>query len=183
MTSILRSFATPSLTPVKFNRLESPSYMDTDLGYITLIPFSYANGTLDIRYIDAFEADMVDTPGQAPETDPDVAVQLLGGVELVQTLGPNFQAYIRAWRDPDAGTPISIYINGTMQKVQAIRNSALGDDAYEVSTTPPSSDNYTQGTVADSYRANWIFKAPLTIVTIETGVKHYITFTSRLDRN
>jgi hypothetical protein len=157
--------------------------MDTDLGYITLFPFSYANGILDIRYIDNFEADMVTSGGHAPETDPDVAVQLWGGVELVRELGPNFVAYIRAWRNPDTGTPVSIYINGTLQKVQAIRNSALGDDAYEVSTTPPSSDNYTQGSAADSYRANWIFKAPLTIMTVESGVKHYITFTSRLDRN
>ena len=183
MTSILRSYATPTLTPVKFNRLESPCYADSDLAYNTLFPFSYANGVLDIMYVDSFQEDMVNTTGEAPLADPDVAVQLLGGPQLVQKLGPNFVAYIRAWRQPDAGSPVAIYSNGTVQKVQAIRNYFVGDDAFEVSTAPPASDNYTMGAAANSYRANWIFKTPLTFTTVEGGVKQYITFASLLERN
>lgn len=182
MTSVLRSFATPPPVPIKFNRIQSACYSDSSLGYITLFPFTYANGILDIAYIDSFQADMVTTPGEEPLTDPDVAIQVLGGPELVRQLGPNFVAYIRAWRAPDAGTPVEIFINGTVLKVQAVRNSFIGDDSYEVSTVPPSSDNYTAGGPVNFYRANWIFKAPLTITTIEGGVKQYITFASRLDK-
>ena len=182
MTSVLRSFGTPTVTPVKFNRIQSPCYADTSLGYTTLFPFTYSNGVLDIQYIDSFQADMVAMPNEDPLTDPDVAVQVMGGPELVRQLGANFVSYIRAWRATDAGTPVTIYSNGIVLKVQAIRSSFVGDESFEVSTAPPPSDNYTMGAAANAYRANWVFKSPLTITTIEGGVKQYITFASRFDK-
>jgi hypothetical protein len=183
MSSQLRYYATQPNLAVKFHRLESPCYDDDDLGYVTLFPFTYSNGVLDIEYIDSFEADMVDISGNAPSTGPDVSVKLLGGTGLVQSLGENFKTYIRAWRNPDVGTPINVYINGVMQRAQMTTENFLGDDSWEISTTPPSSDDYVIGAGANNFRTTWIFKKPLTITTVEGGITRYITFTTRIDED
>jgi hypothetical protein len=183
MTSIVR---TPSQLPTfgtKFFRIESPSYDSVTFGREIPFPFTYNNGTLDLEFIDDFEALMVTTTEQAPGRENDVDVTLMSGKRLVQNLGPNFEAYIRAWRDLtiDAGSPISIYIQPSVQKIQYTDSSADdGDEVYLVSTTPPTSDTYTIGEPINNYRTTWIFASPLTITTIEGGVTTYITLTSRL---
>ncbi len=184
MSSILRSTAQILRQPNKFHRLESPCYYDNSLGYTTLFPFIYSNGVLDIQYIDDFEADMVTSTGNSPSTDPDVSVKLMGGEHLVQALGPNFLSYIRAWRTGiDPGTPINIYINGSVQRAQMTTDNFLGDLSYEVSTTPPTSDNYNIGSFTNTYRSTYIFVKPLTITTVESGVTQYITFATRFDED
>jgi len=184
MSSVLRSTATPPILPTKFHRIESPIYDDSSLTRFMLFPFTYSNGVLDIQYIDSFEADMVTSTGNPPESEPSVSVQLMGGTSLVQSLGPNFLAYINAWRTGiDSGSQIKIYINGVVQKVKATYNNFVGDSVYQVTTTPPSSDDYSVGTTNDSFRTTWVFKKPLTITTVESGVTQYITFVTRFDED
>jgi hypothetical protein len=180
---MLRSFAVPVRLPVKFHDIETPCYSDSDIGRTIPFPFSFKNGILDIDYIDSFEADMVTTTGIPPSTEPGVIIQLFGGERLVQTLGPHFVEYIRAWRSTDSGTPVSIYSNGTVQKIQYNFNTFTRDSVYEVTTEPPSGDNYTIGNSTNKFRSTWVFKAPLTITTVESGVTQYITFSSRFDED
>jgi hypothetical protein len=194
MTSIVR---TPSQLPTfgtKFIRIESPSYNSSTFGRKIPFPFTYNNGTLDLEFIDDFEAIKVLDPdplpdpwvpveARAPDKEVDVDVTLMGGKRLVQRLGPNFETYIRAWRTAtiDAGSPISIYIQPSVQKIQYTNSGAdNGDEVYFVSNTPPTSDTYTIGSSINNYRTTWIFASPLTITTIEGGVTKYITLTSRL---
>jgi hypothetical protein len=83
------------------------------LNRVVLFPFSYSNGVLDISYQgNNFEADMVTTPNIPPEAETDSAIQVLSGPYLVTSLGNNFKAYIRAWRDGtiDADSPIDMYV-------------------------------------------------------------------------
>lgn len=183
MTSMLRSYAVPPVLPVKFHALESPAYYDNVIGRELLFPFTYSNGVLDIQYIDNFEADMVISTGNSPSTEPDGGAQLLGGTSLVQSLGPKFKEYITAWRNPDSGTPINIYIKGAVQKVQYTLDIDVESSVVQTSTAPPSGDNFTIGSQVNNFRTTWIFKTPLTFTTVESGITQYITFTSKLDED
>jgi len=181
---MLRSFSEAPKLATKFHRIESPCYpIDREVEDTPnrLFPFTYSNGTLDIAFIDEFEAQMVTDTENEPEDDFSGRVQLAGGLGLVQRLGPNFEAYIRAWRTTDAGTPINIYVHGTVQKVNEAPQEYLGNDSYQVSTAPPTSDNYTVGAPVNNYRSTWVFKSPLTFTTVESGVTQYITFATRID--
>lgn len=178
---MLRSFSEAPKLATKFHRIESPCYFSVTLNTTTLFPFTYSNGTLDIAYIDDFEAEMVTSTGNAPSDAFSGRVQLGGGLGLVQRLGPNFEAYIRAWRTTDSGTPININIHGTVQKVNEVQSEYLGNNTYQVATAPPTSDNYTSGAPVNNYRSTWVFKTPLTFTTVESGVTQYITFASRID--
>jgi hypothetical protein len=149
-----------------------------------MFPFTYKNGVLDLAYTNNFENDMVLTPAQAPQTEPDCSVRVLGGTKHVVTgLGPNLIAYIRAWRNPDVGSPINIYVNGVVQRVQWMSTVNLTNSAVAVSTVPPSGDEYIQADATATYKTAWVFDKPLTITTVETGVKQYITFRSTLEKD
>lgn len=179
MSSVLRRVAEPVRVHMKFCHIESPCYNDTILNKDILFPFTITNGILDIAYIDNFKVDMVDSTGNAPNIDPDGAVRIMGGTIPIIGLGDNFKSYITAWRNPDVDTPISIYIPGVVQKVQIIPDNFLGAGTYEISTQPPSGDNYVVGGPLNSYRTVYVFKQPLTFTTVESGVTQYITFTTR----
>jgi hypothetical protein len=182
MSSVLRSVSAPVRLATEFHRVETPTFNDGSNN--VPFPFTYNNGTLDIADKNNFNAQMITSTGNEPNTDPDVSVRLMGGNRLVQHLGENFKAYIRAWRNStiDADSPIEIFVNGTVQRIQWVNETNMGDSSYAVSTSPPSGDTYTQygnGT----YNSTWMFNKPLTISTMEGGVKTYITFTSRLDED
>jgi hypothetical protein len=182
MTSTLRSLTTPVRLATEFHRIETPSFNDgtSDVPF----PFSYSNGTLEIEDKNNFNARMIDISGNSPNTEPDASVRLMGGLRLVERIGDNFKAYIRAWRSGtiDVDSPIEVYINGTVQRVQWVNEDNIGDGSYAISTTAPSGDTYTQfGNGV--YNSTWIFNKPLTITIIESGVTQYITFSSRLDED
>ncbi len=183
MTSMLRSFALPPKALTKFHAILTPSYNDSTYGLLPF-PFTYSNGVLDIQYIDNFEADMVTDTGNEPNNEPANAVQLLGGSSLVTSLGDNFKSYIRAWRDGtiDVGSPIEIYVKPSVQKIQV---TTFVDDSssWRVSTTPPTGDNYTVGSVENNFRTTWIFKTPFTFTIVESGVTKYITFNSQVSED
>lgn len=188
MSSALRTMAVKKEGLTRFIKPESPCYDDTTLGEGILFPFSYSNGVLDISYDgNDFETDMVDTTGNAPNAETDIAIQVMSGPYLATSLGNNFKAYIRAWRDStiDAGSPINMYIAPQLLKVQEadVNNvSATSSSSYIISTESPAGDNYTSGTEANKYRTKYVFKTPLTFTIIESGVTKYITFRTILDQ-
>jgi hypothetical protein len=189
MSSILRRTANTKSALTKFTLVDGPSYNDSGLGINILFPFTYSNGVLDINInpaANSFEADMITITGNAPDEDNELLVKQMGGIGLVRALGPNFVAYIRAWRNAtiDAGSPVSVYIPGVVTKVQQAPSSAMADGGvYEVSTDAPPSDEYITGTPANNYLTSWVFKKPLTITTVEGGVLTYITLRTAFDED
>lgn len=189
MTSVYRAYPPRNQGLTRFLKPESPCYDDSGLGgRSVLFPFSYLNGVLDISYSgNTFEADNVTTTGVAPNAETDTAILLMSGPELVTSLGENFKAYIRAWRDGtiDPGSPINIYINPQVIRVQEsqfVNLDANSGNSYKISTVPPASDTYPDGTVANNYQVTYVFKTPLTFTIVESGVLTYITFRSMLDQ-
>jgi hypothetical protein len=105
----------------------------------------------------------------------------------VTSLGNNFKAYIRAWRDGtiDADSPIDMYVAPQMFKVQEADPAnidANSSTSYKVSTLPPVSDNYTGGSITNQYNTVYVFKTPLTFTIVESGVTNYITFRTLMDQ-
>jgi hypothetical protein len=189
MASTYREYAQRKEGLTRFLKPESPCYDDSGLGGRTvLFPFSYSNGKLDISYSgNTFEADMVITTGIAPSAETDTAVRILSGPYLVTSLGDNFKEYIRSWRSGaiDPGSPINIYINPQVIRVQEAQYSnvdANSGNSYKISTTPPASDTYPTGSVQNTYQAKYVFKTPLTFTIVEGGITQYITFRSILDQ-
>lgn len=182
MTSVIRHVATPVRTTTEFHRLETPSFYD---GSKTVpFPFTYDNGVLDIADRNNFNAQMITSTGNSPNTDPNVSVRILSGSRIVQGLGDNFKAYIRAWRTGsiDVDSPIDVYVNGIVQRMQWVDETNMGDSSYEISSSAPSGDNYIQGSFPD-YNSTWFFSKPLTIRILESTVPTYITFTTRFDED
>jgi hypothetical protein len=189
MASVYREYAQRKEGLTRFLKPESPCYIDSGLGIgKVLFPFSYSNGKLDISYSgNTFEADMVISTGNAPLDETDTAIRILSGPYLVTSLGDNFKEYIRSWRNGtiDPGSPINIYINPQVIRVQEAQYSNVDADSgnsYKISTTPPASDTYPTGSVQNAYQAKYIFKTPLTFTIVEGGVTQYITFKSVLDQ-
>jgi len=186
MTSVIRSLAVTKEALTKFVKPESPSY---DNGLLdVLFPFSYSNQVLDITYEgNTFKTSMIDTTNQSPISEPDTIVRILSGPYLVKSLGPNFKAYIRAWRSGtiDAGSPIEIYVAPQVLRVQEAdyeNISSISDESWKISTSAPVSDNYITGDATNNYKTTYIFKSPLTFTIVESGIIKYITFKTALDQ-
>jgi hypothetical protein len=172
----------------KFIKPESPCYDDSVLGNNILFPFTVTKGVLDITYEgNNFEADMVTTTGQSPDSEASLACQITSGPIVVRALGDKFKDYVRAWRAAtiDAGSPIEIYYAPQMIRVQQAdveHVNASSSNSYKVSTTAPSNDSYLTGSSTNNYLSSYIFKTPLTFTIVESGVTKYITFRTVLDQ-
>jgi hypothetical protein len=187
MTSAVRSYAIRKEGVTAFLKPESATYYDVDLGLNILFPFSYSNGVLDISYDgNTFKQQMVDNLNQSPNAETNTVVRIMGGPQLVSSLGDRFNEYIRAWRDGsiDAGSPILIHIAPQVFRVQEATYEYVnaGGSSYTISTQPPSGDTYTTGNEANQYHSTYLFKTPLTISIVESGVVQYITFRTIMDQ-
>jgi hypothetical protein len=186
MSSVLRAFAVRKEGLTRFVKPESPCYNNGSID--VLFPFSYLNGVLDITYSgNNFEAIMVDVTNQAPNAETETAVSILSGPYLATSLGDNFKAYVRSWRDGtiDANSPIEIYIAPQLMRVQEasyVNIDSISSDSYKISTQAPASDTYPTGSVENDYQTTYIFKTPLTFTILEGGVIKYITFKTMLDQ-
>ena len=187
MSSASRTFSVTKEGLTRFLKVDGPSYYNgTDQ---VLFPFSYSNQVLDISYEgNNFEAEMVDTTGQDPGNDEtNTAVHILSGPRLATSLGPNFKAYIRSWRDAtiDAGSPIEVFVPPQVLLVQgaeAANVDSFSDRSWLKSTSAPASDYYPTGSVANKYYTAYVFKTPLTFTIVEGGVTKYITFRTTFDQ-
>jgi hypothetical protein len=186
MTSVLRSPAVTKEALTKFIKPESPSYDNGPLD--VLFPFSYSNQVLDITYEgNNFKSIMVDNTDREPVSEPDTLVRILSGPYLVKSLGPNFKAYIRAWRADtiDAGSPIEIYVAPQVLRVQEAdyeNISSISEESFKISTSAPVSDNYITGDATNNYKTTYIFKTPLTFTIVESSIIKYITFKTAIDQ-
>jgi hypothetical protein len=186
MTSVTRTFAVKKEGLTRFVKAESPCYDNGSR--VVLFPFSYSNGVLDISYSgNNFKTIMVDISGAAPDGETDTAVSINSGPYLVTSLGNNFKDYIRSWRNAtiDAGSPINIYINPQVLRVQEASYTNVdshSDESYKISIQAPASDTYPTGSVANDYQTTYIFKTPLTFTIVENNVVKYITFKTMLDQ-
>jgi hypothetical protein len=194
MTSVLRGYAIRKEALTIFIKTDSPCYYDNIFDRNVLFPFSYSNGVLDISYAsNSFKEEMVDTLNRPPnvdEEDPEessTAIRVMSGPQLVSSLGENFKAYIRAWRDGsiDAGSPILIHIAPQVMRVQEVDYesvNSISGSVYRISSQPPSGDGYTVGNDANQYHSTYVFKTPLTFTIVESGVVKYITFRTIMDQ-
>ena len=187
MSSVNRNLAATKEALTRFVKPESPRYYNGSNG--VLFPFSYSSQVLDISYEgNNFKSLMVDISGNEPgDSESDTTVRILGGPFLATSLGENFKAYIRSWREStiDEGSPIEIYIAPQLLRVQeaSYRNISSGSsENWKISESPPASDNYISGNNANKYRTTYVFKTPLTFTIIEDGVKKYITFRTAFDQ-
>ncbi len=187
MSSIVRQYSQVKQGTTKFSLVDGPSYNDKTLApgpdYLDLLfPFTIdKDGILDINYIDGFVESVIDLSGGAPAPGNEcrLAIRICGSNHLVRGLGNNFKAYIRAWRNPDEGYPINLYIPGAVVKVQQTLADNIQDyQTYEVANKAPASDNFFGGSPANKYRTTYCFSQPMTITTVEEGEKKYITFRS-----
>jgi hypothetical protein len=188
MTSVIRSFYKRQEGLTMFMKPESPCYYSADIDSDRLFPFTYTKGVLNISYSDnSFKAQMVDTTEQAPDSETNTSIRILGSPRMVTSLGDNFKEYIRAWRDAtiDAGSPIELYKPAQVIRVQegdVDSIDANNGSSFQITTKAPASDEYITGTSANVYRTTYIFKTPLTFTTVEGGVTQYITFRTMLDQ-
>lgn len=187
MSSVNRNLAATKEALTRFVKPESPYYNNGSID--VLFPFSYSSQVLDISYEgNNFKSLMVDISGNEPgDSESDTTVRILGGPFLATSLGENFKAYIRSWREStiDEGSPIEIYIAPQLLRVQeaSYRNISSGSsENWKISESPPASDNYISGNNANKYRTTYVFKTPLTFTIIEDGVKKYITFRTAFDQ-
>jgi hypothetical protein len=184
---MLRGYAARKEGLTIFTKPDTPAYYDSTFDNDMLFPFSYSDGVLDISYAgNRFKEEMVDQLNQSPNNEPGTAIRVMGGPYLVSSLGDNFKAYIRAWRDGtiDAGSPINIHIAPQVFRVQEAEYNSINasGSSYRISTQPPSGDTYTIGSELDRYRSVYVFKTPMTISIVESGVVQYITFRTLLDQ-
>ena len=182
-----RTYAAVQQGLTRFVKAESPVYTN-DSGNDVLFPFSYSNQVLDISYAgNNFKESMVDSTGNSPESETDTIYRIIGVPRLVTSLGDNFKAYIRAWRDGsiDSGSPIELYMPSQVLRVQegSYDNiTSTQGDSYIISETAPASDNYITGSAANKYSTTYVFKTPLTFTIIESGTKKYIKFRTAFDQ-
>ena len=186
MSSVLRTFAVKKEGLTSLIKPDSPCYNNGTID--VLFPFSYSNGVLDITYSgNNFKTVMVDVINQAPDSETETAVSILGGTYLATALGDNFKAYIRSWRNGtiDSGSPINIYIAPQLVRVQEASYAnidSLSGDSYKISTQAPASDTYPTGNEENNYQTTFVFKTPLTFTIVESGVIQYITFKTMFDQ-
>lgn len=173
----------------KFQKITTPSYYDNDVDTEVPIPFSYANGVLDIHIQDNVQSDLIDD-GDSPDELTEYQCKTTGLPRLVTGLGPKMIQWLENFLANSTGgtiTAIQIYTPGHVMKAQFIlQNNAVGeflesdvdDSTYAITNDPPSSDEYIYGSSADNFRTVYIFKTPITISFKTDGTPQYLTLFS-----
>jgi hypothetical protein len=196
MTSVTRFTAVTKELPIKFTGISGPWYNDLIMGEYQLYPFVVSKlGELDLNLeYDGFATWFNNgSVPQSTDTDGFAPAKLLGGQQLITSLGPNLKQYIRNWYTSNDGgnpidggangtSPINIYINPVMTKVQLSKQRTLdaSDAAFTNSDQAPSSDSYIFGDATDTFKTSWIFKTPLTFTYQSGGNTRYVTMYSLL---
>ncbi len=196
MSSTLSRYATISQT-TKFQKVTTPCYYDSTVNEIVPIPFIYSNQTLDINIQDDVFEDLIDL-GNSPDQDTESQCKSLGGIGLVQRLGPNMITWLENWLGINFQgdiTNISVYTPAQVTRAQFVTNNGafsgtfLGSDVdydtYAIYDQPPSGDEYVMGAAQDNFRAVWIFKTPLTIrfFDVEGDTTRYLTLFTNFSGN
>ena len=196
MSSVFRSFATTYKTTTKFFDIITPSYNDNVIvsNKILPIPFTVANGVLDINVNQSSDILSFVNNGTIPVNDPDTQVKYMGGTAIVNSFGPNMVSWVRKLIENQESLggaytgPLNIYVKPVMTKIQCpapSQRGALGDGGvWGITTEAPSSDDYNGGDSTNNFFTSFVFKTPLTIQFEITGVGYkYFTLTSQFSED
>jgi hypothetical protein len=188
MTSLIKNKAENKGNP-DVVYVGGPYYVDAQSTKV-LFPFSFKNGELEIVTANGFNITSGEKPLNFGTTQGGLA-RRHGGLNLVQTIGPNFKTYIYncTW-GPDSSwevnslSSIKVYTPGVITRVQQLEytdNLPLyinpSGDAYVVSSKAP------EGFALDTtYGTTYAFEKPLVIQvqTAGNGIQ-YITFFTAWD--
>jgi hypothetical protein len=201
MSSVQSAYAEVKL-PTKFSSLITPSYTDnvivTGKSIDIPIPFTAANGVLDINVSQSSVIQAFVDAGTAPEDYAEIQGKWFGGAKVITSFGPNMTTYLRNWINTIetigaayAG-PLVLYIQPVMTRVQlanpsfAINDSRPDggpfqrDSSWGVTTEAPTGTEYTGGGTANKFFTTFIFKTPMTVRYVApAGGFKYITMTSQ----
>jgi hypothetical protein len=195
MTSLQKGFHanTKALPDVQY--VGGPYYYTPGPNSVhALFPFSFQGGTLDIVYRNGFNATIAVPPVSAKGQSYTGLARRLGGLHLVQSIGPKFQTYIETaqWgSDPTFfAKHVEVYKPGLVTKVQQLSDQNLPSgvdpsNSYVVSANPPTTDFLVDSA---GYGVTYAFEKPLVISVDAYKVsdnsymgKRYITFYTSWD--
>ena len=187
MTSLLRTVATAKKTDARIQYVGGPYYYDTNAKK-TLFPFTFKNGQLDISTESGFDVESGTLPANG---NGGLQVNLLGGLNLVQSIGANFKTYVyncqwgedSSW-DITSLNSIKVYTPGVITKVQQLNIESLplnidpNGSTPVISATPPG--EFVAGYA--NYGSAFVFEKPLvlSVQTVGNGTQ-YITFYTSWD--
>lgn len=158
------------------------------------IPFTVANGVLDINVSQSADIQTFVNNGTDPQNEPGLQGKLFGGAKVITSFGPNMTTYLRNWINTieTLGTaytgPLVLYVQPVMSRVQFVHPALAidGDGPFDanrswgITTEAPTGTEYTGGGTTNNFFTTFVFKTPMTIryVTAAGGFK-YITMTSQ----
>lgn len=184
MSSVLRAtFENTKVLP-DVQYAGGPYYVTADGNQQLLFPFTLNNGVLEIVQQNDFSL-WNDTPQLASPLLGGGYIRRLGGINLVQSIGPIFQSYITSvnWGSGALSNP-KVYQAGLVTKVQQLNTSNLPTynptpgQTYSLQPTPPT-DNFTLNVTG--FGITYAFEKPLVIVADSPSGKQYITFFTSWD--
>ena len=201
MSSVRSAYAEVKL-PTKFSSLITPSYADsvivTGESIDMPIPFTAANGVLDINVAQSADIQTFVTNGTAPEDYAEIQGKWFGGAKVITSFGPNMTTYLRNWINTIESLgaaytgPLVLYIQPLMTRVQlanpsfAINDTRPAGGAFQrdsswgVTTEAPVGTEYTGGATANNFFTTFIFKTPMAVQYVAPGGGFkYITMTSQ----
>jgi hypothetical protein len=188
MSSALRSHGAISQT-TKFHHIKTVGYYNDVVGSTFPVPFIYSNGTLDINLEDSVEASLIDAETAGTEYIRGLCKDM-GGIGLVQHLGPNFIRWLNNWvadhyDDNSVIDTFSVYVPATVTKVQVtdeddddfeVLENDIDDEPWGISLRAPKGDGFVSGSSGNNFHTCWVFKTPLTIKFLLNGSPRYLTY-------
>lgn len=164
-----------------------------------LFPFIFEKGALEIKIINDFDVMSTIPPLGIRPADEGGIARCMGGLRLVQSIGPNFLTYIQnvIW-ETDNVSPIQykasnvkVYKPGVVTRVQQLSSQNLPNDidpdySYVSSSKAPEGD-FILG--IEGYGSTYVFEKPLVLSvdatrnddpSISLG-KQYVTFYTSWD--
>jgi hypothetical protein len=201
MSSSQRSLSTSKNLPLN-NYVTGPTYIYPpnqfevgDPPSVRLIPFDYLkNGELELKP-DSYFIDIQQENHYFPGYDNINPVRMLGGHNMVTSIGPNLTAYIsdiynNKFTTEGGVNSVSVYSPGVVTKVQQLDLQVIGPAKNTLDTTPeagrqsgdslvPPTANYITGDATNNFNTTYIFESPLTLkISFNNGMTRYYTFKS-----
>jgi hypothetical protein len=188
MSSLLRGHGVISET-TKFHHIKTVGYYNDIAGSEFPVPFKYETGVLDINLEDDVESQLIENETAGTKYIEGLA-KSMGGVGLVQRLGPNFIRWLNNWvasfyGDNSVIDTFEVFVPATVTKVQVtdensdeydVLENDISDDPWGISRYAPSSDGYVRGHGGNNFHTCWVFKTPLTIRFYLDGDARYLTY-------
>jgi hypothetical protein len=197
MSSVTRTLATNTKSLPDVQYAGGPSYIRVDDPQKLLFPFVLLNGALELQLINDFDITSTTPPLGVLNVRDGNLIRRMGGLHLVQAIGPLFQTYVQnvIWETNDASpicykaSNVRVYAPGLVTKVQQLGSNNLPtridpDYSYVSSSSPP------QNFILDvtGYGTTYAFEKPM-ILSVDARTypgdspmgKQYITFYTAWD--